>query len=112
MDISVNENVIEKVKIRDILESLKDIFSGKKSSKDENIVDKKLQEIYKVEKELGVTANIANLTKELEMREIPKKKRTTRNTEKVTKINNPVKENTNLKNNVEMKEVMQEERQD
>ena len=98
--------------IRDILESLKDIFSGKKSSKDENIVDKKLQEIYKVEKELGVTANIANLTKELEMREIPKKKKTSRNTEKVTKINNPVKENTNLKNNVEMQEVMQEERQD
>ena len=83
MDSSINENVIEKVKFRDILASLKNIVVGNKSSEDEKIIDKRLQEIYKVEKELGVTDSIANLTKELEMHETPKKKRTTRNLNKV-----------------------------
>ena len=108
MDSSINENVIEKVKFRDILADLKNIVVGNKSSEDEKIIDKRLQEIYKVEKELGATDSIANLTKELEMHETPKKKRTTRNLNKVTKINNPVKENVNSINNKEM----QEERQD
>ena len=64
MDIQVSENVvIEKVKFKDILASLKEIFSGNKSAKDENKVNEKLQEIYKAEKELGATDSIANLTK-------------------------------------------------
>ena len=112
MDISVNENVVEKVKFRDILASLKNIVAGNKSSEDKKIIDKRLQEIYKEEKELGATDSIANLIKELEMHETPKKKRTARNTEKVTKINNPVKENINSKNNAEVQEEVQEERQD
>ena len=95
MDSSINENVIEKVKFRDILASLKNIVVGNKSSEDEKIIDKRLQEIYKVEKELGVTDSIANLTKELEMHEAPKKKKSARNTERVTKVNNPVKEKIN-----------------
>ena len=98
MDISVNENVIEKVKLRDIFVGLKNILAGNKTSEDEKITDGKLQEIYKAEKELGATDSIANLTKELEMHEAPKKKRAARNTEKVTKINNPVKEKLNSNN--------------
>ena len=43
------------------------------------------------------------------MHETPKKKRTTRNTDKVTKINNQVKENMNSKNIAERQEEMQEE---
>ena len=58
MDISVNENVIEKVKLRDIFASLKNIIAGDKTSEDEKITDKKLQEIYKAEKELGATDSI------------------------------------------------------
>ena len=104
----INENVVEKVKIRDILATLKNIIAENKSDENEKIIDKKLQEIYKVEKELGATDSIANLTKELEMHEISKKKRTTKNLNKVTKINNPVKENVNSINNEEI----QEERQD
>lgn len=104
MDISVNENVIEKVRLRDIFASLKNIIAGDKTSEDEKITDKKLQEIYKAEKELGVTDSIANLTKELEMHEAPKKKRVARNTEKVTKVNNPVKEKINSKNKEEIQE--------
>ena len=102
MDSSINENVIEKVKFRDILASLKNIVVGNKSSEDEKIIDKRLQEIYKVEKELGVTDSIANLTKELEMHEAPKKKKSARNTERVTKVNNPVKEKINSKNKEEI----------
>ncbi|MGN1303188.1 MAG: hypothetical protein ACI4VO_06155 [Clostridia bacterium] len=104
MDISVNENVIEKVRLRDIFASLKNIIAGDKTSEDEKITDKKLQEIYKAEKELGATDSIANLTKELEMQEAPKKKKSARNTEKVTKINNPVKEKINSKNKEEIQE--------
>ena len=104
----INENVVEKVKIRDILAALKNIIAENKSDENEKITDKKLQEIYKVEKEIGASDSIANLTKELEMHETPKKKRTTRNLNKVTKINNPVKENVNSIKNKEM----QEERQD
>lgn len=104
MDISVDENVIEKVKFRDILASLKSIVAGNKSNEDEKIIDKKLQEVYKVEKELGATDSITNLTKELEMHETPKKKRTTKNSDKGTKINSAVKENINSRN--------KEERQD
>ena len=109
MDISVNKNIVDRVKLRDILASLKNIVVGNKSSEDEIIVDRKLQEVYKAEKEIGATDNIANLVKELEMHETPKKKRTTRNTDKVTKINNQVKENMNSKNIAEIQEEMQEE---
>ena len=113
MDISVNENIIEKVKLRDILASLKNIVAGNKSSENEKITDKKLQEVYKAEKEIGATDSIANLTKELEMHETPKKRRTSRNTEKLTKINNPIKENINSKNEAErQEETQEEERQD
>ena len=104
----INENVVEKVKIRDILLTLKNIIAENKSDENEKITDKKLQEVYKVEKEIGATDSIAKLTKELEMQETPKKKRTTRNLNKVTKINNPVKENIIAINNEER----QEERQD
>ena len=104
----INENVVEKVKIRDILLTLKNIIAENKSDENEKITDKKLQEVYKVEKEIGASESIANLTKELEMHETPKKKRTTRNLNKVTNINNQVKENIIAINDEER----QEERQD
>ena len=112
MDISVNENVIEKVKSIDIFATLKNIIIENKSNEDEEKRKKKIKNIYEVEKEIGATDRIANLIKGLEMHETPKKKRTARNTEKVTKINNPVKENINSKNNAEVQEEVQEERQD
>ena len=104
----INENVVEKVKIRDILLTLKNIIAENKSDENEKITDKKLQEVYKVEKEIGASESIANLKKELEMHETPKKKRNTRNLNKVTNINNQVKENIIAINDEER----QEERQD
>ena len=109
MDISVNENIIEKVRLRDIFSNLKNIVAGNRTSEDEQIIDKKLQEIYKTEKELGATGRIEKLTKELEMQETPKKKRSTRNTENIAKINKPIQENINSKNNAERQEETQEE---
>ena len=46
--------------------------------------------------------NILGLTKELEMHEAPKKKKAARNTERGTKVNNPVKEKINSKNKEEI----------
>ena len=58
-------NIVEKTKLRDVIEALKDIFVGEKV-KDEGNMEQKLQEIYKVEKEIGGTANIASLEKDVQ----------------------------------------------
>lgn len=112
MDSSINENIIEKVKFRDILESLKSIVVGNKSTNDEKLIDAKLQEIYKVEKEMGATASIEKLVKELEMHEEPKKRKTDRSLNKITKSNNTIRENSIKIERNRDKGDIQEERQD
>lgn len=80
MDISLNENV-EKVKFRDILVGLKDIFIGNNSNIDDNKLNKEIDEIYKVESEIGASASIQTLEKQLEKHysiEKPKRKTSTK----------------------------------
>lgn len=85
MDISINENTVEKVKLRDIITSLKDVVFGNKINKDEDAVTKKIQEINQVEKELGATDSIEKLIKELETHETSKKRRTGRKSTEIQK---------------------------
>ncbi len=106
MDIQVNENVIEKVKIRDIILSIKDFFARDNSAENEDEIEKKLQEIYKAEKELGATDSIEKLTKELEMKETPKKKRQERKLKEVTI--NTVKEEKDSINNEKVQDETKE----
>lgn len=77
MDITVNE----KVRFKDILLGLKDIFGGSKSNESDEKLNQKLQEIYKVQSELGATKNIAALEKDVETHDIledSKKKKSSR----------------------------------
>lgn len=62
MDIPVNENV-EKVRFKDLFSSLKDILFGNNNSVDDNELNKKIEEIRKVEAEIGGTASIEKLIK-------------------------------------------------
>lgn len=80
MDISLNENV-EKVKFRDILVGLKDIFVGNNSNIDDSKLSKEIDEIYKIESEIGASTNIQTLEKQLEKHysiEKTKRKNTTK----------------------------------
>lgn len=65
MDISVNEN-IEKIKLRDIFVTLKDIFVGNNINVDDNTLNKEIEKIRKVESEIGVSDSIRTLEKQLE----------------------------------------------
>lgn len=79
------ENTVnQKVKIRDIFSSLKDIFSGSKSNKNEEIVNQKLEAIYKVQSELGVTDSIAKLEKDIKTHIFSEKVGKTKNSTKVS----------------------------
>ena len=100
MDNQVNENIIEKVKIKDIFESFKEIISGKKTDNNKEIINQKLQAIYNAEKELGSTDSISILEKNIENHEIEndKKKKRTKATKKIT-------ENTNNVISTEMKKI-------
>ena len=69
MDITVNE----KIKLRDIFASLKDIFVGSKTDENEDILNQKIQHIFKVQSELGATKSIEALEKEVETHEIEEK---------------------------------------
>ena len=109
MDNLVNENIIEKVRLRDIFISLKNIFSENKTNKDEIEIEKRLQEIYKTEKELGATGSIEKLTKELQTHEIPKKKISAKSKDEVAKINNSIKMRANSTNKLKSKEEKEEE---
>lgn len=62
MDISFNES-IEKVRIRDIFSGLKDIFLGNNSSINNDELNKKIEEVRKVEGELGASKSIQRLEK-------------------------------------------------
>lgn len=61
----MNNIVNQKTKLRDIGIILKDIFSGSNSTKDEDIINKKLEAVYKVEAQLGVTNSIAQLEQDI-----------------------------------------------
>ena len=104
MDNLVSENIIKKVRIRDIFASLKDIISENKTSKDEIEIEKRLQEIYKTEKELGATGSIENLTTELQTHETPKKKRSAKSKDGVAKINRPIRARSNSADKLKNKE--------
>ena len=62
MDMIVNE----KIRIRDIFASLKEIISGTTSNVNEEKINKRLQEIYCTQSELGATASIAALEKDVQ----------------------------------------------
>lgn len=64
MDITQVNN--EKVRLRDIFSSLKDIFGTSKSEKEEDFIDKRVKDIYAVQTELGATKNIEALEKEIQ----------------------------------------------
>lgn len=94
MDISVNENT-EKVKFKDILVGLKDIFVGNDSSISDSKVSKEIEKIYKVEAEIGASTNIQTLEKQLEKHySIEKSKRN--NSTKVSSMKIGNKEETKI----------------
>lgn len=79
------ENTVnQKVKIKDIFSSLRDILSGSKSNKNEEIINEKLEAIYKVQSELGVTESIAKLEKDIKTHILSEKISKNRNTAKVS----------------------------
>lgn len=80
MDISVNEK-LEKVRLKDIFTSLKDIFIGNNSNIDDNKLNKEIEEIRKVESELGASTSIQILEKQIEEHysdEKPKRRNSTK----------------------------------
>lgn len=81
MDIT---QVYEKVKIKDLFTSLKDIFAGNKNDMNKEILEQKLQEIYKVEFELGATDSINALEKDIENHTTSGKTIKSRKTSKIT----------------------------
>lgn len=107
MDNLVKENVIEKVKFKDIIIEIKNIIVGDTASEDEKTTNKKLQEIYIIEKELGATDSIENLTKDLERLEKSKKK-SARNTGGL-KVNKNIRQTVNSKNKKELQAEKQDE---
>ena len=76
--------VYEKVKIKDIFASLKEIFAGNKNDINQGILEQKLQEIYKVEFELGATDSISALEKDVENHTTTDRKIKSRKTSKMS----------------------------
>lgn len=58
-----NNNTIDRIKVKDIFDCLKDIFITKKV--DDQYINNKLQEVYKVQDKLGITSNIEKLEKRI-----------------------------------------------
>lgn len=79
-----NAQAFEKVRIRDIFACLRDIFTENKNDINEEIIEQKLQEIYKVELELGVTDSINALEKDIENHQTSKKSIRSKKTSKMT----------------------------
>ena len=97
----------EKVKIKDIFITLKDIFTENKNDMNKDILDQKLQEIYKVELEVGATDNIKALEKDIKNHALGKKVKNER-TSKITtnKIVNEVKDKAIEKNAVNNENIL------
>lgn len=57
---------VERVKLRDIIAVIRDIFSTSKDVENDKLVNKKLQAVYEVEKEIGATKGIMSAEKFLE----------------------------------------------
>ena len=88
MDISVNKN-IEKVSLKDIFASLKDIFIGNNSNVDDNKLNREVEEIRKIESELGASTSIQILEKQIEehfSEEKPKRRNSTKISSKKMEI--------------------------
>lgn len=52
---------VERVRIRDIFASFKDIILGAPNQESDKVIEDKLQKVYEVEKEIGASKNIESL---------------------------------------------------
>ena len=75
----------------DIFASLKEIISGTTSNVNEEKINKRLQEIYYAQSELGATASIAALEKDVQNHHSNKVKTTRRHASKIDANSNSVK---------------------
>ncbi|MBQ2938603.1 MAG: hypothetical protein IJE05_07045 [Clostridia bacterium] len=76
--------VSEKVKIRDIFASLKDIFLKDGSNENQENLEQELKKIYKVQSELGVTGDIAKLEKDVQTHTISEKSKKNKNESRIS----------------------------
>lgn len=70
-------------KVGDIISSLKEILSGRKSVESENSINQRLEKIYEAEKETGGTDYIAKLEVDIEKHNISEKKKARTRTKKM-----------------------------
>ena len=95
----MNSIVIEKIKIKDIFLSLKEIIVGSTSNVNEENVNKRLEEIYYTQSKLGATSSIDSLEKEVQAHFTKQKAiRNRRQTKVEAKHNNVQKINNNEEN--------------
>lgn len=71
-------------KVEDIINTLKEILSGRKSFESENSINQRLEKIYKAEKETGGTDYIAELEVDIEKHDISEKKKARTRTNKMS----------------------------
>lgn len=79
-----NMQVSERIKVRDIFASLKDIFSKSEANENQEELEHKLKEIYKVQAEIRATEEIAALEKDIQTHTTSKKSTKNKNTSKIS----------------------------